>query len=313
MIQRVKSIIKDTVFKLLMFLFRSKKTSVKSSRIGICTLLCHRDINLFIYNLMSFFYQIKKNLPVYVVDDGTLTPKDIRKLHKYFTVIYESSPSSEKKMAKILKGYTNIYTFRFDRDACILRKKLDAIFLNPYSRFIYLDADLLCYNYPQEIVRWLDSDSKTVLYTGHLPYPKDFYNNPRALMEHCCRLLFNERFSCPIDPTFNSGFLCIPGKDAIGYQRLDEVLKFFYKTYFAYIVVAEETALYLSFDYQHAKKLPLVKYVSIWDLQEYLKCFSEKITILHYSGAAKYFKFRLDAVKLALKNNLFRQTVHTSL
>lgn len=301
-----KLVVKNALFNLLPLFFEAKKTSGKSNEIGICTLLCHKHVNLFIYNLMSFFYQTGKNLPVYITDDGTLTSTDIKKLKKYFTVFVEPYKSSEKKMSKAVRKYKNIRKFRFDSELHDLRKKLDAFFLNPFKKFIYLDADLLFFKYPKEIIDWIKSDNNKVLYTAHLPYPKDFYDTEAARLQQAYRFLLSKYFSFPVDPSFNSGFLCVPGINSINFRALDKILRFFYKGYYICSWVSEETALSFSFNYKDFKKLPVEKYVNAWAYDEYLKAFTGKTIALHYSGGVKYVKYKSDAIKLALKTHLFK-------
>ena len=243
MINWFKSLIKDILFRCLIFLFETKKTPDVSHQIGICSLVCHKHVDMFIYNLMSIFYYLGKSLPVYVVDDGSLTLEDSKKLKKYFTVIVESHRSSQDKMSRVLRGYKNILKFRFDEEVCALRKKLDAFFLNPFARFIYLDADLLFHKYPKEIVNWLESKDEETLYTAHLPYPKDFFNYEAARLQHAYRFLLSKYFSIPVDPSFNTGLLCIPNKKCLNLRFLDRLLDFFYNSYSIYSWDSEDTDL----------------------------------------------------------------------
>ncbi len=311
MLGQLKSAAKKVLFSFLITRFDSKKTPRITSHVGICTLLCHDHIDFFICNIQSLFYQIKENFPIYVVDDGTLTPQDIHKLNKHFTLIYESHTSSERRMIKMFKKYENIFEFRFDTDVNPLRKKLDAFFLNPFDRYIYIDADVLFYDYPKEIVNWLKSDENVILYTAHVPYPINFYDNSEAEMEYSCRLLINEHYSSQIDPSFNSGLLCIPNKHCIDRKILNGVLDYFYKKRFAYTVVAEETAIYLSFSSVKKKKLPVKQYINAWCYKEYEAVFSNNTISIHYSGYTKYDAFQKDAIKVALKHNLFRSANQT--
>jgi hypothetical protein len=255
---------------------------------------------------MSFFYQTQRNFPVYITDDGTLTARDVKKLKKYFTVTVELYKSSERKMAKTIKQYKNIYKFRFDNEIHDLRKKIDCFFLNPFTQFIYLDSDILFFKYPKEVMDWIGSDSKKVLYTAHQPYPKDFFDSEAARLQQAYRFLLNKYFSFSVDPSFNSGFICVPNKSSINCRALDKILDFFYKGYYICSWVSEETALAFSFNDKNYIKLPTDKYLNSWAMDEYLRVYSEKAISLHYSGRVKNVKFKTDAIKQALKTNLFK-------
>ena len=305
MISLLKSHIKNILFSYLISLFEIKKTSTISYQIGICSFICHKHVDMFIYNLMSLFYQLGKSLPLYVVDDGSLTPEDNKKLKKYFTVIIEPYRSSEEKISKILRGYKNIFKFRFDEEVCDLRKKLDAFFLNPFEKFMYLDADILFHNYPKEIILWLESKNDEILYTVHLPYPRDFFNFEAARVQYAYRFLLSKHLLIPVDPSFNTGFLCVPNKKSLSKLYLDKVLNQFYLHNFVCSWVSEETALSFSFNNTNLKKLSPARYVNVWADEEYLKAFTNKTISLHYSGNVKYVKFKGDAIKLAIKYNLF--------
>ena len=307
MFRLIKSAIKNVAFQLLIHFFEKKKTLNGTQRIGVSTLLCHRHVDIFIYNLQSLFYQIHKNLPIYIIDDGTLTTRDINKLKTYFSITIESSTSSEKKITKLFHKYNNIYRFRFDTDVCAFRKKLDAFFLHPFTKCIYLDADLLWQSCPREIIQWLETEDDVFLYTAHHINPNTFFGNREAVYQYSCRLLINDHFSCPIDPSFNSGLLCMPNKQFVQFQKLDEIFRYFYTYRFVYTLVSEETAIYLAGYYDKMKKLPADQYKNVWAHEEYENTISKKTVSMHYSGGTKDGVFKRDALKLAIRTGLFRK------
>lgn len=302
----IKTTIINCVFKIIIYFFRPNKFLSKDKKIcGICSLLCHRNVDMFIYSIMSFFYMTRKVLPLYVVDDGSLTRSDVIKLKKYFTIKIANKTSTTSKIKKRLKNYYYLQKFRFDNDTSILKMKLDALLTNPFSKFIYIDSDILFVNNPEEITNWISNDKGVCFYTAHNPYPCDFYGHKDKTVEHSFRLVLFELKSTKTDQTFNSGLLCFERKNKIDLKNMNNTMKYFYEIFYSYDGLAEETVLAFAFDQNKAHLLSTKKYLNVWCYEEYIRNTTCNNISIHYSGPIKYNKFKPDAIKLALKNNLF--------
>ncbi len=306
MVSKIKNQLTKIIYAALPLFFPAKKT-VKHSEVGICTLLCHNHVDFLIYNLMSLFTSIGKPLPIYIVDDGTLNSSDYQKLRRYFTVIIEPVNSTARKTRILLKKYQNIFKFRFDKNTTPLKQKLDSILTSPFSRSIYIDADILFFEKAPQISKWIDTNSKINYYSAHLPYPKNFFGRYSETLGHSYRSLLFKHFSINIDPTFNSGLLLI-NKSSLDLHKLDRIFKYFFDTLYAYDILAEETSFAFIINDFIYKKLPVDKYVNAWCIEEYNQIFSDKIVSLHYSGPLKNYQLRLkkDSIKLAFKQNFFK-------
>src|SRR5690348_11924833 len=100
---------------LVTYFFAPSKPSelLLPNKVGICVLLCHRDVTMFIYCLKSLFYHLGYSLPIFVVDDGSLTQKDQERMSSLFMVEILSPQTGYKKMKKMLKNYSYIAKNRF--------------------------------------------------------------------------------------------------------------------------------------------------------------------------------------------------------
>jgi lipopolysaccharide biosynthesis glycosyltransferase len=129
-------------------------------------MLCHWDVEMFICSLTSFFYHLGRQLPVYVVDDGSLTPADTRLLKQFFIITIESRQSADIKMARKLARYKHFYAYRFSDNSIIFKLMFDALILSPFSKYFLLDADILFLAKPQELLDWLDSPKAICCYAS---------------------------------------------------------------------------------------------------------------------------------------------------
>lgn len=114
----IKSLSKNVLFHYLPVTFKTYREADRSDNLGISTLLCHNNVNLFIWNLTSFFHFSEMAFPVYIVNDGTLTEADCQKIKKHFNAVIESNQTSEKRIYRLIKPYKYICRFRFD-DFCL--------------------------------------------------------------------------------------------------------------------------------------------------------------------------------------------------
>ncbi len=302
----MKKLFKFFLFKNLIWFFESKNKVYNYADFGICTLLCHRDVDLFIYNLMSLFYQLKRIYPIFIVNDGTLTTPDIFRLKRLFKIHVESSISADKKMRQLLSKHKHFYEYRFDPKTVIFKKKFDAYLLCPFSRFLYLDADILFYRYPTQIASWIKENNHFFLYTSRLNFdpissvPKD------TLLEVAFRKTLYRNLSVDVNPTLSGSLIGFPNKRMLSLAKLDRIFKQLYEIGYVYTWLVEETALAVALNYYgFLSGLPPEEYVHAGFYDEYCRGCSQKTISLHYAHLLKS-QFKTDAIKLAIKSRFFR-------
>lgn len=290
-------------FHLLMQNFEPKKVIVDNT-IGVTTLLCHHHIPLFIYSAMSLFYQLGYSLPIYVVDDGSLTKSDKQLLQNFFTATIDSSQVCEKKMHILLKKYSDFSKYRFDPRTPNAKKKFDAYLLHPFSRFIYIDADILFYKKPTEIVSWIVSKNPVPLYTSYYDSHQESANNADTEVSFR-KLLYKYLSINNMQIYFSSGLLCVPHQVVFEIRQLNQIFKLFFELSYSRMWLTEEHAASIIFAVSGALCLPSQKYYNMWLSQHYNRVPLQHVTSLHYAYETKKF-FTRDAINLALQSNYFR-------
>lgn len=301
-----KNKIEAFVFRLLIIFLPSSKTDEKENLVGVTTLLCHRDVNMCIYSLTSFFYGMKKSFPVFIIDDGSLTKLDKKKLARFFTVIIPSQRWCEDQMKIILKEYPSFREFRFSSKffSNVMRKKFDAFFLNPFKRFIYLDADILFYQKPNQILDWLSSEENVGLYSIHKWKDKMKTDDDFAMI---IRRLLRKFFSSTASHLyFSCGMIGFPNKKCLNLNFLDRIFKLIIEVKYAKYYPAEEDSLIVLFSKIKSKILPAKEYLNLWLSWQYNVDLLGNINSLHYAGEVKP-KFKKDAILLVIKNRFFRK------
>lgn len=302
----LKKKIREFLFKFLVRFFpHNQAQSPQDNSIGITTLLCHRDVDMSIYSLSSFFYSAGRSFPVFIIDDGSLTKNDKKKLSTFFTVIIPSKEWCDTRMKKLLKSYPFFTDFRFSPafSTNVMRRKFDAFLLNPFDRFMYLDADILFYKKPQEILDWLYSKKSLGLYSVHEWSEKMKTDDDFAMV---IRRLLREFFSATDSHIyFSCGMIGFPNKKCINLAFLNKIFKLLIKVEYARHFPAEEDSLIVMFSKIKSNILSADKYQNLWLYWQYHKKKLKNIISLHYAGEVKE-RFQKDAITLAISENLFR-------
>src|SRR3989344_1743604 len=299
--------LRKNLFKILPYFFpRKKYKKVLNSRIGITTLLCHNDVGMFLYCLNSFFIHLRCGLPVFIVDDGTLTSNDEAMLKDHFMATIIKKKECDKRMKVLLKPYKNFYAFRFGKSAQILKYKFDVNVFHPFDKWIYLDADILFYKKPAEILNWLNPENKSVLYSiiDDALYSEEELEMDSSV-EHCLRRLMKIHTGASIETSFFSSLLCFPEKKAMNLKVLEETFELFNKISYFHSWLSEQTAFSFLFSTLKRGKLPFKRYINIWLLSQYNRLDLNSAVSIHYAGGIKKDRFIIDAVKLAIKSKFF--------
>ncbi len=226
------------ILRILVQLLPDKSDYRISTSVGVCSLLCHRDVYMFIINIFSLSYFTKSGYSVYIVDDGTLTVSDKRLLRRMLYVKIEEHSTATKKINTLLKAFPYVHQYRFHPKTANLKLTLDVLLLAPFEKFIYMDADLLFQKRPEELLRWMSSVHHENI---HMTHTKDFKRliereNERVLViRNVLSKLLKIRLATPF---FTNGLLGFSSKRAIDllfmnkFLKLSKEINFFYNEWF---------------------------------------------------------------------------------
>jgi hypothetical protein len=181
---------------------------------------------------------------------------------------------------------------------------MDPVFVNPFTRYIYMDSDILFFGYPKELVDWVTNPGDTCLYSAHLPYSLDILGSYWDWMVHSHRLLLFWKYKSTIDPTFNSGLLCISDKRLLDLKKINSIADFLYKNFYAYQYLAEETLASFYIKPAQYKKLPVRRYMNIWHYRQWLKKDEVRPVSVHYLGYTKPM-YKSDGIRMMVKTRFF--------
>ena len=277
--------------------------------IGIATIVHHDHVQFIIISLKSFFYYSGVTLPVFLVDDGSLTDSDCSVLRKNFkNILIKRHPSASREMTRVLKKFPYCLRYRKKKhlEFRIHNKKLfDPLLLNPFMKVILLDADVLFYNTPYEMVQWIRNDEKVDLY---MAYDKDYMDKEKFWGVLGIKILA-KIWNSPITPYFNSGLYCVTKKN-IYLKNYEKYLKKFYymniqdelisDQFFHSMNVTENVKKIHSYK---IKRLPANQYVVLVDLSSRKRLFQKKC--IHYHAELKRFLPR-DGIMLMMKTFFFK-------
>lgn len=270
---------------------------------GVATLLCHRHVTRYIYAMLSLFWALGYRLPLYVMDDGTLTEPDMKQLHDYFTVTIGSAAETDISLKKILKPYKNITASLFNLRKYTVSSKLALMILAPFTRYILMDSDVLFFRNPAVITAWIGKKSGTVLY---LRYPRrETHYLSHYEYEYTLRSLLGITLGAGIDPFFNAGFVCIPDTSYMDLSVLDGFCALENRIRGPRLWSFDEVAT--SYLVQHSGRkspLPIGQYQALTDWTDH-KAISTDCVCLHYTYDTKQLIFH-DIYKLISGNRLFR-------
>lgn len=289
------------IFSFLIAFFPKKNNFIKSSNVGVVTLLCHSHTEMFIYALKSLFYQLQTNLPVLVIDDGTLTNRDVKMLYSHFDLTIKPRHNADKEMSLKLINHAAVHKYRFDINSPPTKQKLDAYLLTPFKRTLYLDSDIIFYRTPTLLKSWIFSESNISYYMVH---PRKEYKLHRQDIDYSFRLLLKRFHLEPLHPSFNSGLLAFTSDNAFDLNLLNKVFELFNRVSYSYAFTAEETAISIVYKKIHALPLPSEIYTCIVNYEEFKKASAFHSSLIHFIGESEEL-YKSQAVKLALRSRLF--------
>jgi hypothetical protein len=125
---------------------------VNNSDLSIHLLTCQRDLIMTVCSLKSFYRVATEIGQLYIHNDGTLTIKDKNILKKFFPSA-KIVAADEITKGSYLTNYPLLKKFREENNNYFLLKKIiDTYFLSDKKYHLIIDADLLWFKEPEEIM-----------------------------------------------------------------------------------------------------------------------------------------------------------------
>lgn len=268
--------------------------------VGISSLVGHGYLVLSIYSLTSFYYHSKKIIPCTIIDDGTLTKSDCIILQTHFpgiTIIPKAQ--ADKIIHTLLKKYPSILSFRKnERVHKFCMKVTDITLLPMYKKILYIDSDVLFFNTPTRIQKWIDTSERTYLYEPEHRAPDwgiaDGWNFAGNAICHELNITLEERF--------NSGLLCID-KPTFPLELVNRVVTYMRTVDMDRSWLAEQYTLAAAFTHVRAKTLGN-KYIHMALPDKNILNHASSYACIHFAYLAKPYFYR-EALKQFLQTNHF--------
>lgn len=163
--------------------------------------------------LASWHLVTQRNWQIVLHDDGTMQPETAEALGSVFpgrlSVVWR--PDSDEAMRPLLAQHLHCQQYR-DRHPLAL-KIFDIPLLTPARRFLLIDSDILFFQKPDAILRWVDSGSDECWFNEDV--------QETSLLDE---KEVKELFHCSLWPKVNSG-LCLLTSAAINLDFCDLALR----------------------------------------------------------------------------------------
>jgi tetratricopeptide (TPR) repeat protein len=177
--------------------------------VGVHTLLRHGHVTMYLYSIQSLVRYSGLACSFHVYDDGTLTAQDVRLLREQIDgvrVIGEAE-YAEADALRLLP-----YSSLFLRDHVFAKKLLGVVLNATTDRIMLLDADVLFFRCPLEIVDWAHERTSSSLFNA------DSRMDSTSLTEAELEDLGLRKV-----PYFNAGLVCLDRK-LVDLARIERVL-----------------------------------------------------------------------------------------
>lgn len=143
----------------------------------------HRDVDQFIWALMSWYRVVPESPQVYIHDDGTFTARDLSLIQKLFphAKVIDTDLSTELAMSQWLIDFPVSQSVRRTRVVKSI-KLLDPYFVSEAKHVLLLDTDILWFQYPQELFDHIHGDDETPVFWKNRA-PEEFVFKDGELLE----------------------------------------------------------------------------------------------------------------------------------
>lgn len=299
---KIKSLIKTFLFKKIAYFLakKSNKIVLKRKNVGLVMLLSNQYFEFGLCSLYLLFSNLNFRLPIFIVSDGTLTPSQISYLKIFMQAEVTSFEQLLLKSKNQLKNFSNIKNYLLNQKSAVTKGKLAGLIFSPFSKTILLDSDVLFFSFPKQISEWIDKDNSGSMYLVH--NYKEFSKECGSIgRERVLRLLIKQVVSSSLNPSFNSGLLCLGEK--INLSLLDKILFFINVSRSNELFSSEEIALAGAVCSSHSAKKLSKRYVAAISYGDYLRGIQHVPICIHYTGELKSV-FKRDFLRIFFKKIL---------
>lgn len=260
--------------------------------IGLCKLATHSQVHLLLWSIITFYFYSGYILPVFAIDDGTLTQKDIVLLKSLFQIRIISHTESGTILRKRFKQYPYFLKYRFGKHTFYNKHRFDVFLLSPYEKNICFDNDVLWLQKPQKIIEWIKNEVDYSLYSRYSEsIIEHFRINQNS--EFSLRKCLEQMVHLKEDALLISGLLCIHDKKIINLQLLEKLFKVYDTIGYSGSYFAEECALSFLFN-RNAYPLDPIKYLTVSAPEHLDQNIQLKAICIHYAYIMKpYFSHQL--------------------
>ncbi len=160
---RIKYFVRETARRIILYFVSwanglhriraTEKLRYPESELSLHMVTCHSHLNMALWCLKSFAYYAEMSPLITIHDDGTLTKKDIKVLHKHLircTVIRKSE--ADHKMDDALKDHPRCREMRRIRNHPFAVKLFDPWVYSASDKLVFMDSDILFFQRPSEFL-----------------------------------------------------------------------------------------------------------------------------------------------------------------
>jgi hypothetical protein len=294
-----KSRVKMEVLRMSLWWLKPTKLPLETD-VAICSLVCHRDLAMYVHALRSLFAGMKKQLPVVVVDDGSLTKQDKAVLNSHFSIKIMSLAEANKKLKNILKKFPVTQEYLLSERNDVLKYKIAVLLLSPYHKNILLDADVLFFQEPRLLLDWM-VNGKEWFYAYH----SETYFQEGYFPEHSFRKIWFAFYELTIEPCFNAGLLVLPQPLVTQLMNIETCFNMLKKHGIYVLGAMDEFVLAWVFAQNGALPLPAKSYrvYTLW--KETHVWGAKNVVMRHFSYETKGL-FMRQALELAKRYHYYR-------
>lgn len=197
-------------------------TGLDAPHFEIHMLLGHRHVGMTLWAVKSFLHACDRRYAVVLHEDGSLTPEDVTLLEQHLRgVRVVRKATADAEMDERLRPYPNCHDYRYanklhsdHRNAgynmhIFAVRLFDFNFYSQASKRMFLDADILFFRRPDEILSWIENPAdRRSLYSVEAFVPAHDWLG---------RYVFR-----PKEATFNAGLICLHAPETYDLELLEQ-------------------------------------------------------------------------------------------
>ena len=175
-------------------------TTIEDSTVEVHTLLCKRDLHMYLWAIRSLIYHADIKFPMVVHDDGSLNETDYQLLQAKIPEIKIISRSvADQKISELLQDFPSCQAYR--KRSVLSLGLFDYNLLSNADFILSFDSDILFFRPPKELIDATREKNDSVIY--HTCEPSD--------RSYASDLVLTSQFHSIVSG-FNGGLLFYPRK-----------------------------------------------------------------------------------------------------